>query len=73
VAPPGTTVGALCTALCWLAAVQELQIITSGEGEPLLAGVIPHVPDLRARLPRRLIVEPAEPGGRGSRVHIEGS
>ncbi|EGL82913.1 SMC domain protein [Caldalkalibacillus thermarum TA2.A1] len=34
-------------------------------------GVISHVPELRARLPRKLIVEPAEPGGRGSRVRLE--
>jgi DNA repair protein SbcC/Rad50 len=29
------------------------------------------VPELKARLPRKLIVESAEPGGRGSRVFIE--
>ncbi|MDQ0339677.1 exonuclease SbcC [Caldalkalibacillus uzonensis] len=34
-------------------------------------GVISHVPELRARLPRKLIVEPAEPSGRGSRVRLE--
>ncbi len=37
----------------------------------LTVGVISHVPELRARLPRRLIVQPAEPLGRGSRVFIE--
>ncbi|OUM90120.1 MAG: hypothetical protein BAA01_11285 [Bacillus thermozeamaize] len=37
----------------------------------LSIGVISHVPELQARLPRRLIVEPAEPGGRGSRVRLE--
>ena len=34
-------------------------------------GVISHVAELRARLQRRVIVEPAEPGGRGSRLRIE--
>ncbi|ALS27288.1 subunit C of exonuclease SbcCD [Paenibacillus sp. 32O-W] len=37
----------------------------------LAVGVISHVPELRARLPRRLIVTPAEPSGAGSRVAIE--
>ncbi|WP_159883827.1 AAA family ATPase [Paenibacillus puerhi] len=37
----------------------------------LTVGVISHVPELRARLPRRLVVQPAEPGGRGSRVVLE--
>ncbi len=37
----------------------------------LSVGVISHVPELRARLPRRLIVEPAEASGRGSRVYLE--
>jgi exonuclease SbcC len=39
--------------------------------ESLAVGVISHVPELRARLPRRLIVEPAEPAGGGSRVRLE--
>lgn len=39
--------------------------------ERLAIGIISHVPELRARLPRRLIVDPAEPSGRGSRVHLE--
>jgi len=34
-------------------------------------GVISHVAELRARLQRRVIVEPAEPGGRGSRLRLE--
>jgi len=34
-------------------------------------GVISHVPDMRMRMPRRLIVTPAEPLGAGSRVHLE--
>jgi exonuclease SbcC len=37
----------------------------------LSVGVISHVQELRARLPKRLIVEPAEPSGRGTRVKIE--
>ena len=39
--------------------------------ERLAVGVISHVPELRARLPRRLIVEPADPAGGGSRVRLE--
>ncbi|WP_308638846.1 SMC family ATPase [Paenibacillus silvisoli] len=39
--------------------------------ETLAVGVISHVPELRARLPRRLIVTPSEPSGRGSRVELE--
>ncbi|WP_277713211.1 SbcC/MukB-like Walker B domain-containing protein [Paenibacillus mucilaginosus] len=39
--------------------------------DKLTVGVISHVPELRARLPRRLIVHPAEPGGQGSRVQLE--
>jgi exonuclease SbcC len=38
----------------------------------LTVGIISHVPELKARLPRKLIVESAEAGGRGSRVFIEG-
>ncbi len=37
----------------------------------LSVGVISHVQELRARLPKRLIVEQAEPSGRGTRVKIE--
>ncbi|MTT30535.1 AAA family ATPase [Terrilactibacillus sp. BCM23-1] len=37
----------------------------------LSIGVISHVPELRARLPRKLIVEPAKPSGEGSTVHLE--
>ncbi|WP_317617288.1 SbcC/MukB-like Walker B domain-containing protein, partial [Paenibacillus elgii] len=39
--------------------------------DKLTVGVISHVPELRARLPRRLVVHPAEPNGRGSRVTLE--
>lgn len=37
----------------------------------LAVGVISHVPELRARLVRKLIVQPAEPSGRGSRISLE--
>ena len=37
----------------------------------LSVGVISHVQEIRSRLPKRLIVEPAEPGGRGTRVRLE--
>ncbi|MEW8978022.1 MAG: AAA family ATPase [Symbiobacterium sp.] len=40
-------------------------------GQNLKVGVISHVAELRARLQRRVIVEPAEPGGRGSRLRLE--
>ncbi|RXZ77174.1 SMC family ATPase [Paenibacillaceae bacterium] len=39
--------------------------------DQLSVGVISHVPELRARLPRRLIVTPSEPSGTGSRVQLE--
>lgn len=34
-------------------------------------GLISHVPELRVRVPRRLIVTPAEALGAGSRIHLE--
>ncbi|MFC4778531.1 SbcC/MukB-like Walker B domain-containing protein, partial [Paenibacillus sp. GCM10023252] len=37
----------------------------------LSVGVISHVPELRSRLARRLVVHPAEPSGQGSRIQIE--
>lgn len=39
--------------------------------ENLTIGIISHVAELKQRMPRRLLVEPAEPAGRGSRVKIE--
>lgn len=39
--------------------------------EKMTIGVISHVPELRQRMNRRLIVEPAEASGRGSRVRLE--
>ncbi|OUN00930.1 MAG: hypothetical protein BAA02_01210 [Paenibacillaceae bacterium ZCTH02-B3] len=49
-------------------------VVTSLErlhSERLAVGVISHVPELKARLHRRLVVTPAEPGGRGSRIALE--
>ncbi|CAA7599983.1 Putative exonuclease SbcCD, C subunit [Acididesulfobacillus acetoxydans] len=37
----------------------------------LTIGIISHVPELRHRLARRIIVIPARPGGAGSRVRLE--
>ncbi|HVB11130.1 MAG TPA: AAA family ATPase [Bacillota bacterium] len=39
--------------------------------ERLVIGVISHLPEIRSRLNRRVVVEPAEPGGAGSRLRIE--
>ena len=39
--------------------------------ERMTIGVISHVPELRQRMQRRLVVEPAEPAGRGTRVRLE--
>ncbi|RTE07744.1 SbcC/MukB-like Walker B domain-containing protein, partial [Paenibacillus whitsoniae] len=39
--------------------------------DKLAVGVISHVPELRARLVRKLIVQPAESSGRGSRIVVE--
>ncbi|SET65900.1 AAA family ATPase [Paenibacillus sp. NFR01] len=49
-------------------------VITSLErlhNDQLSVGIISHVPELRARLPRKLIVVPAEQGGEGSRIVLE--
>lgn len=40
-------------------------------GEKLTVGIISHISELKQRMPRRLIVEPPEPAGRGSRVRME--
>lgn len=37
----------------------------------LSIGIISHVPELKERIMKRLLVEPAEPNGRGTRVRIE--
>ncbi|SES24977.1 AAA family ATPase [Salipaludibacillus aurantiacus] len=37
----------------------------------LAVGVISHVPELKERLPRKLLVTPAEPGGKGSTIKLE--
>jgi DNA repair protein SbcC/Rad50 len=39
--------------------------------ERLTVGVISHVPELKSRLPRRLVVHPAEAAGAGSRILYE--
>ena len=39
--------------------------------EKMTIGIISHVPELKARIPRSLIVEPAEKGGRGTRLRLE--
>ncbi|WP_273850082.1 AAA family ATPase [Guptibacillus spartinae] len=41
------------------------------QNESLSVGVISHVPELRARLPRKVVVSPSEPSGRGSRIKLE--
>jgi exonuclease SbcC len=41
------------------------------QAQNLSVGVISHVGELRARLQRKLIVEPAEPSGKGSTVYLE--
>jgi len=39
--------------------------------EKLTIGIISHVEELKQRVPRRLIVHPAQPTGLGSTVQIE--
>lgn len=39
--------------------------------ERLTIGIISHVAELKQRMPRRLLLEPAEPAGHGSRVRME--
>ncbi|WP_379161128.1 AAA family ATPase [Paenibacillus sp. sgz5001063] len=49
-------------------------VITSLErlhNDQLSVGIISHVPELRARLPRKLVIVPAEQGGGGSRILLE--
>ncbi|MCY9374273.1 SMC family ATPase [Bacillus sp. T17B1] len=41
------------------------------QSDNLSVGVISHVQELRARLPKKLIVHPAEPSGRGTRISLE--
>ncbi|MGM7700825.1 AAA family ATPase [Pseudalkalibacillus sp. Hm43] len=48
-----------------ISALERLQM------QQVSVGVISHVPELRARLPRKLIVEPATPAGKGSSVSIK--
>lgn len=49
-------------------------VITSLERlhhDRLSVGIISHVPELRARLPRKLVIVPAQQGGEGSRIVLE--
>ena len=49
-------------------------VITSLErlhSDHLTVGIISHVPELRARLPRKLVISPAEQAGGGSRISLE--
>ncbi|KKO51528.1 AAA family ATPase [Paenibacillus sp. DMB20] len=49
-------------------------VITSLErlhSDKLTVGIISHVPELRARLPRKLVVQPAGQAGGGSRIVLE--
>lgn len=39
--------------------------------EKFQVGVISHVPEIRTRLPYRLLIEPPEPAGPGSRIKLE--
>ncbi|UOK58774.1 hypothetical protein MGI18_06665 [Bacillus sp. OVS6] len=48
-----------------ISALEKLQ------SDNLAVGVISHVQELRARLPRKLIVMPAEPTGNGTSVLLE--
>ncbi|MCI4128083.1 exonuclease subunit SbcC [Bacillus haynesii] len=41
------------------------------QSDNLSVGVISHVQELRARLPKKLIVHPAEPSGKGTAVSLE--
>lgn len=41
------------------------------QANDMAIGVISHVQELRARLPKRLVVKPAEPSGRGTLVNLE--
>ncbi|MEC1261613.1 SMC family ATPase [Bacillus swezeyi] len=41
------------------------------QSDNLSVGVISHVQELRARLPKKLIVHPAEPSGKGTSVSLE--
>lgn len=41
------------------------------QSQNLSVGVISHVQELRERLPKRLIIEPAEPSGKGTTVRME--
>ncbi len=40
------------------------------QGQQMSIGIISHVPELRERIPRQVLVTPAEQGGQGSRVQL---
>lgn len=40
------------------------------QGQAMSIGIISHVPELRERVMCQVVVEPAEPGGRGSRIEV---
>jgi exonuclease SbcC len=40
------------------------------QGQQMSIGIISHVPELRERILRQVLVTPAEQGGRGSRVQV---
>jgi len=42
------------------------------ETHEMLVGVISHVPEVRERISRRILVDPPEAGGRGSRLRFQG-
>ena len=40
------------------------------QGQAMSIGIISHVPELKERVLRQVVVSPAQPGGRGSRVQV---
>ncbi|HHW99181.1 MAG TPA: DNA exonuclease, partial [Firmicutes bacterium] len=40
------------------------------QGQAMTVGIISHVPELRERVMCQVLVTPAQPGGRGSRVQV---
>ncbi|MFC3524598.1 SbcC/MukB-like Walker B domain-containing protein [Marinococcus halophilus] len=48
-----------------------MEALENLHGEYLAVGVISHVPDMQQRVPKRLVVTPASPGGSGSTIEME--
>lgn len=48
-----------------------MEALENLHGEYLSVGVISHVPDMQQRVPKRLMVTPASPGGNGSTIMME--